>query len=86
MSTNEMPDEDAAKIAAAIVAKMKATRSYLSGARPPDYTTKELLALSMQALVEHQRGTLALMQAVNALAKQTVKEKKDGVNISKPAT
>ena len=37
---------------------------------------KELLALALKALLEHQKATLELVQGVNALAKATVEEGK----------
>ena len=36
---------------------------------------KELLALALKALLEHQKATLELVQGVNALAKAMVEEK-----------
>lgn len=51
---------------------------YRTGVRTP--TAKQLLAHAMSALVEHEKGTLMLLKAMNILAKQAVKEKNDAAN------
>lgn len=78
MTNEDLPqgltDVEVSQLVRTIAERVNKQPSWTPKKVPP--TAKQLLAHAMSALVEHEKGTLMLLKAMNMLAQQAVKEKK----------